>query len=337
MNSNFIFSDPKMREEFLDRFKDLREDFINRSNVVPVSDDEKKELLAYTKDDANDAIKIVKEGLGKPILKVLEAIIKQYGRPAYFVRDDSFNTTNTPSTSEIVDNTVNNTKTVIEKVIPSVGRINLRRHKYPWVGTGYIVAKNILVTNRHVASEFAGREGDGFAFIGPAKASLDSVREFNSPKEKIYRLRKVLWIAPPSGSYDVAFLSVDEESYDDDKQPSPIELMDRETFNALSVEHWITVIGYPALSPYNNLDDQQRIFKGIYGVKRMQPGQIMAIRDDGIVHHDATTLGGNSGSPVIDLISGKAIALHFGGIEGNTNSAVAAPVVLDLLHKYVLQ
>jgi endonuclease G len=305
--------------------------------VVPISDDEKKELLAYTKDDANKVVTIIKEGIDDPIPKVLEAIILQYTRPAYFVQNDSFNTANTPSTSDIVNNTVNNAKEVIEKAILSVGRINLRKHQMPWVATGWIVAPNILVTNRHVATKFAGREGDAFVFVGPTKASLDTVREVNSHREKIYRLQKVLWIAPPSGPYDVAFLSVDEESLDDEKQPPPIELMDNEAFADLSVEHWITVIGYPALSPYNNLDDQQRIFQGIYGVKRMQPGQIMAIRNDGIVNHDATTLGGNSGGPVLDIISGKAVALHFGGIEGDTNSAVAAPVVLDLLHKHVLQ
>ena len=343
MNSNFIFSDSKMREEFLDRFNDLREDFLDRSNVVPISDDEKKELLAYTKDVAENAMKIVKEGLGDPISRVLEAIIKQFGRPAYLVQNNSFNTANTPPTSTEVNNVVNNAKSIINASIPSVGRINLRRHRSPWIGTGYVVAKNVLVTNRHVAAKFAVREGDGFVFIrsekGTAKASLDTVSEYykSQQQEKLYRLREILWIAPPSEWYDVAFLSIDEKSDDNDKQPPPIELMDKETFDDISVKHWITVIGYPAFSPYNNIEDQQRIFKGIYGVKRMQPGQITAIRDDGIVNHDATTLGGNSGSPVLDSISGKAIALHFGGIQGDTNSAVAAPVVLDLLRKHVFQ
>ena len=67
----------------------------------------------------------------------------------------------------------------------------------------------------------------------------------------------------------------------------------------------------------------------------MQPGQIMAKGNDGIVNHDATTLGGNSGSVVLDLTTGQAIALHFGGIEGARNSAVAAPVVAKLLQENV--
>ncbi|CAK8714776.1 hypothetical protein GCAAIG_04140 [Candidatus Electronema halotolerans] len=335
MDSNLIFSDPKMREEFLDRFDDLRNEFLART---PLSEDEKKELEAHTKDDADKAVKIVKEGLSTPVSKVLEAIIIRYGRPAYFVQNDSFNTDNTPSTADKVDQTVNKDRAVIEKAIPSVGRINLRNHRMPWVGTGWVVAENVLVTNRHVAAEFARERNGNFVFVGNTKASLDTVQEYDAGgREKMYRLQKVLWIAPPDGEHDVAFLSIDKKSnYDDHPQPTPIELMDQKAFAALSVKHWIAVIGYPALSPYNDHADQQRIFDGVFNVKRMQPGQIMAIpRGMSAVEHDATTLGGNSGSVVLDLETGKALALHFGGIEGKSNSAVAAPVVSELLDKHI--
>ena len=57
----------------------------------------------------------------------------------------------------------------------------------------------------------------------------------------------------------------------------------------------------------------------------------MAVSPDGLFRHDATTLGGNSGSVVVDLASGKAIGLHFGGIEGERNEAVQAPVLADLI------
>jgi V8-like Glu-specific endopeptidase len=334
MNDNLIFSDPKMHEEFLDRFDNLRLEYFEHHN----SDNELNKVLAYTKDDANLAVTIMKEGRGgQPIDKVWEAIILRFGRPAYFVQNSSFKTENTPSTSIKVNNVVNQAKTIIDTAIPSVGRINLRKHRQSWCGTGWVVAKNVLVTNRHVASVFAQRMGEGFVFIGQAKASLDTLQEHNSLKEeKIYRLRKILWIAPPDINYDVAFLSIDKESSDDDRQPDVIKLMDKVTFDAISIQHWITVVGYPAWSPYNDSTDQQRIFDGVYGVKRMQPGQIRAKRDDGIVNHDATTLGGNSGSVVLDLTSGKAMALHFGGIEHETNSSIAAPIIAELLHKHVL-
>ena len=49
------------------------------------------------------------------------------------------------------------------------------------------------------------------------------------------------------------------------------------------------------------------------------------------LNHDATTLGGNSGSVVMDLATGQAVGLHFGGYEGDRNMAVQAPVVADRL------
>lgn len=63
---------------------------------------------------------------------------------------------------------------------------------------------------------------------------------------------------------------------------------------------------------------------------------IVGKRADGTLNHDATTLGGNSGSVVLDLDSGKAAALHFGGLQGETNYAVSAPVVAELMHQHVL-
>ena len=47
--------------------------------------------------------------------------------------------------------------------------------------------------------------------------------------------------------------------------------------------------------------------------------------------HDATTLGGNSGSVMVDLASGEAIGLQFGGIEGERDSAVQAARVRELV------
>lgn len=62
-----------------------------------------------------------------------------------------------------------------------------------------------------------------------------------------------------------------------------------------SVGAWVAVIGYPARSPYNDLADQQRIFDGVYNVKRLAPGTVMSVSPDGRFTHDATTLGATPG------------------------------------------
>ena len=69
----------------------------------------------------------------------------------------------------------------------------------------------------------------------------------------------------------------------------------------------------------------------LFDFKRVAPGTVMSVSPDGLLNHNATTLGGNSGSIVMDMATGQAVALHFGGFEGDRNMAVQAPVVADRL------
>ncbi|MGI8312444.1 S1 family peptidase [Saccharopolyspora hattusasensis] len=63
----------------------------------------------------------------------------------------------------------------------------------------------------------------------------------------------------------------------------------------------VYVVGYPAAdSRRNDPEEMQRIFAGGYNVKRLQPGEVRSA--SGSVIHDCSTLGGNSGSCLFDLI-----------------------------------
>jgi len=161
------------------------------------------------------------------------------------------------------------------------------------------------------------------------KATVDLRREYNSADESLVRVHEVLWIEPSDGP-DVALLRIATEDEDGRALPEPVPLMTQDEVD-LSLESWVAVAGYPARSPYNSLADQQRIFDGVYGVKRLAPGTVIAVTSHGQLAHDATTLGGNSGSLVLDLMTGKAVGLHYGGIEGDRNQAVQAPIVQDRL------
>ena len=65
-----------------------------------------------------------------------------------------------------------------------MGRVELEGGRLDWVGTGWLIADNILVTNRHVANEFALRKGKGFAFRtgpnGPMSARTDFLQEIGN-------------------------------------------------------------------------------------------------------------------------------------------------------------
>jgi hypothetical protein len=106
----------------------------------------------------------------------------------------------------------------------------------------------------------------------------------------------------------------------------------------------VYVLGYPAPDHRNNPALQRSIFGDRFFVKRLQPGALMTApagaitrmepcstgaEPEDVVFHDASTLGGNSGSCVIDLESNQVIGLHFAGEYMHYNEAVALWRLVD--------
>ncbi|UCE62173.1 MAG: DNA/RNA non-specific endonuclease [Phycisphaerales bacterium] len=252
-------------------------------------------------------------------MSALEAIILPQGRPVIDIVNDGFN--DPPSPWAHLG--TGDTRTRIETVIPSVGRIELPNHpSLPYGGTGFVVGDDLIMTNRHVAEIFATGLGRRELSFRPGQvAGLDFRREVN-PTDPIYLdVRQVVMIHP---YWDMACLRVDE--LPEAQRPltlsvtHPDDLTDRD----------VVVIGYPAMDSRNDLDLQRRIFRGIFNVKRMQPGKITAraqIHSFGnrvsAMSHDSSTLGGNSGSAVIDVETGEVVGLHFAGRYLEANYAVA--------------
>jgi V8-like Glu-specific endopeptidase len=262
----------------------------------------------------------------------LEAIIRRFLRPVYLVQRGTFSrpAQQSPHSREITDR-LEIARAKLDQVIASTGRINLRNHRLDWVGTGWMVAPRIVVTNRHVAEEFGRATDHGFAFkcnLGGkvSAAYIDWREEYAQPEESRFRVEEITWIEPED-SVDVALLLISGNGEDGEVPPQVVSLMTDHDISELNVGAWIGVIGYPGYDSRNDAGDQQRLFDGVYSCKRLAPGQVTAFVGDVLLHHDATTLGGNSGSVVVDLASGKALALHYGGIEGDHNSAILAPHV----------
>jgi endonuclease G len=109
--------------------------------------------------------------------------------------------------------------------------------------------------------------------------------------------------------------------------PSPIPLDDQ----VLQSDPWVAVIGYPAEDGRRNEPLLMRqIFGDVFGVKRLAPGQVMDTAGEWLTH-DCSTLGGNSGSVVLDLGTGRAVGLHVGGRFGVANYAVPAALIATRL------
>lgn len=339
MKHTHLLSDDKLKQEFLDRFNDLARAQQERS---PNEGGLEGLEVMPTRAQAEKAAKQMNEGVWSSGDDPggLEAIVLRFARPVQLVQDNTFKPPrdNFPD-SDVIKAALKEHKTNLESAIPSAGRVEVKNHRMTWLGTGWMVKSNVLITNRHVAEEFARAEGAGFTFKKNAlgrkmSASVDWRREWDRPDESVFRVTKVLWIEP-EGSFDVALLELEPTNVDGTEQPRVLELATAdEIAQHQASSSWAAVIGYPAQDSRNDAADQQRIFDGIYNVKRLAPGKITSVIADGLLNHDATTLGGNSGSALVDLKTGKALALHFGGLEGETNYAVQAPRIREIVDQH---
>ncbi len=310
MNLPSIFADREIIQEVQSRIEkgafDPKFPILDRKSVVK------------TLDEINGGKKI-------EIGFEIEAIVRGTGRPALLIKNGTFSVPD----SDVWKNRLEVSRAVIESAIPAVGRIESKNHPdFEWVGTGWVVRENVVVTNRHVATEFALRDISGlFRFRRNYEnkemgARIDLREEYMQPEEMEFKVVKILHIEEPEGP-DIAFLEVE---FVGANPPSPIKLAENTCAGA-----YVAAIGYPAWDGKRNDPAVMRqVFSDIYDVKRLQPGQIVTIGENYITH-DCSTLGGNSGSPVINLSTGEAVGLHFAGSYLKENSAVPAAIVKSRL------
>jgi len=263
-----------------------------------------------------------------------ETIVVRQGRPVLLVQNDDY-VLDGPEVAIWNDRLGRaNIRSVIRRVLPAVGRIELDNFRHPWVGTGWLVDDDIIVTNRHVAELFAARNGRRFVFrqgadgTHPVAARVDFMEELNSSAVNEFRLLDVLYIEDEPGP-DIAFLKVERNSAAGRRLAGKLALAARPGRR----DQFVGTVGYPASDP--RIPDQdlvRRLFGDVYDVKRFAPGQLLAPRGE-FVLHDCSTLGGNSGSVIMDLESGEAVGLHFAGLFLRENRGVPAAIVRDRLAK----
>jgi endonuclease G len=218
----------------------------------------------------------------------------------------------------------------LRQAIPSIGRIELPGNpSYPYGGTGFVVGDGLIMTNRHVAAIFSNGIGTrSLSFVPGRRAGIDFKRELNRPTGPILMVKRIVMIHP---YWDMALLSV--EGLPTESKPLKLSLRDVSADPRIQV----AAIGYPAFDPRNNTDVQNDLFHEVFGIKRLQPGTLGGREQTdsfgksvAAVRHDCSTLGGNSGSALIDFSSGEVVALHFGGRYELTNWGVpSSELALD--------
>jgi endonuclease G, mitochondrial len=261
----------------------------------------------------------------------LESIILKKLRPVLAIKNNTTELVFAENAdSETWKERLSKAKLQLDNAIRAIGRIDLLGGRLDWVGTGWLVADNVLVTNRHVANEFAMQKGAGFIFRmgaqGQMSAETDFLQEIGNPATLVFKLKRPLHIEEEPGP-DVSFFEIELTS-GNAKLTAPIALADHisETENAAT-------IGYPAYdSRIPDPDLMEKIYGNIYDKKRLAPGAVTKVEENRLMHN-CTTLGGNSGSVVLDLVTGKALGLHFSGSFLATNYAVRADVLARLLER----
>ena len=250
----------------------------------------------------------------------LEAIIIPDKRPALDIVNDDYKRITHPDWTRWESNA--GIRQRLRQVIPSVGRIELPGHPtLPYGGTGFVVGDGLLMTNRHVAEIFSSGLGVRSISFRPGHAAgIDFKQERDQPPGVLLKVVQVVMVHP---YWDMALLRV--EGLNAGHVPLVLSLRNPEEM----IGEDIAVIGYPAFDPRNRVDVQNKVFDGVYNVKRLQPGQLrprQRVESFGnrvfAAAHDSSTLGGNSGSAVFDVATGQVIALHFGGLYLKSNFGV---------------
>lgn len=243
----------------------------------------------------------------------IEAIVLLTGRPVFLVKNDKVSINGTVGEW---NERIAASDDVIKEVAASVGRIEMNgavldpggnERSDQMIGTGFAVARNVIMTNRHVAEVFCNEDGSVRNGTG---ARIDFVEEYERDPDASFRIVRALEIGT---DYDYAILQV--EGGPDFPQPLALGTV-------TEASPMVFTLGYPAFDTRNPTKVQRDLFSNVFEVKRFAPGRLRGeVPMEGLTlwEGDYTTLGGNSGSPVIDFESGEVLGLHFAGsyLEGN--------------------
>ncbi|MER9657925.1 phospholipase D-like domain-containing protein [Mesorhizobium sp. M0152] len=250
-----------------------------------------------------------------------ETIVFAVGTPVFLVQNNAIDINSARAEATAWRQILTTNAPLLNRSMASIGRVDVSNFDNPFVGTAWVIDDGLVVTNRHVANLFAETCGAGFTFkLGfdartPIGADIDFLQEFGNAASEPVAVERVVWVAPENLP-DVAFLKLAQNSSSVGRMK--LQLAPDTPRAKLPV----AVVGYPASGV--RFSDQQlvnKIFGGVYDKKRVAVGNLLGVGGDNITHSCAT-LGGNSGSPVIDLGTGQVVALHYRGIEFIENDAV---------------
>ncbi len=214
----------------------------------------------------------------------------------------------------------------MKPAIRAAGRLDCQGLGVPFAGTGFLAGESLVITNRHVAMLVAeGLGRDRIELL--LETEIDHRREQRAPYTRdAVKVRAVRMIHP---FWDFAVLEIEPSAA---RAPVTLAATPPDALAGRSV----AVVGYPSVA-HAESEYEDEILTLNFGPdrgawKRLQPGRVLAGDDWAptdrrfpqvrALTHDASTLGGNSGSLVLDLDSRTVIGVHFAGKKYRANYCV---------------
>lgn len=208
----------------------------------------------------------------------------------------------------------------VKPFLYSVGRIDLLPKES--VGTGFLASDGVLVTNRHVLDALT--KGTGVLEKGQAVVRLKyehGAADTDAPVN-------ITGVLAVHETLDIALLKVEKQKFNDAWRPL---LLDPKP---LAAGHAVVAVGYPFDDSKRNPLFISALFEGKFGVKRAAPGEVSGLGARSIFH-DCSTLGGNSGSPVLSMETARVVGLHRDGYFMYRNEAVDGASLTEFINPHL--
>jgi endonuclease G, mitochondrial len=283
----------------------------------------------------------VKYRRGEPLnpqdIVTLESIVLGNGlRPAFDIQNGSY------ATLPSIWQPLNQQRALLNPIIASIGRIELTGHPSTTLGgTAFVCGDSLVMTNRHAAQTFVQGIGMGatLSFVPGISADVDFIEEIGNTASLPINITAPVVVLE---EWDVAILRL----ADLPNSFTPLPMVSSQPGTMRDV--MASIVGYPSFDPRDSVVSQLEIFRGVFDKKRLQPGMLRGMkpalsfgRTVAALAHDCSTIGGNSGSALIAVDTGRVVGIHFGGQPEVANFSVptwelaANPVVRDTAIQFV--
>lgn len=259
----------------------------------------------------------------------LESVIHVRGRPALRIIDDRLEALDRHPGSEFWQNFISDCEDGMIAAAGVTGAAFVTSFTSgfpPWIqGSAWLIRPDRVVTNRHVLMPAA----QGINLLEPAgpgnfrlredyKITIDFTHDDRTRGTRMQRsVKSVLYISKPEDPVDIAVLEIEPF-----EAAIPLHLCD-----SAARGNNFYVIGHPGAIT-NPAAEVKAVFANLDGKKRVSFGKRLNLTEtSGDLAHDASTVGGFSGAPVVKISNAEVSGLHYYGDPVAGNLAVTAVAI----------